>query len=160
MGSSMNADERNLRLNEIAVIEQEIEDLAVKLKELREQRIKLRKAFYDGRTGELRGSDSQLVMIGDIKPYIKQWIELYDRQHGKGGQLTLSERSTVSARLIRKIVNGSTNGKRFVTLQTADRLLRAAEMGEKVSELEWFPNTNGDWRKNPPQPPHSKFYEE
>ena len=166
MGGGMNEDERNERLNEIAQIEQEIEDTAVKLKMLREQRIRLRKAFYDGRTGELRGSDSQLVLIGDIRPFIKQWIELYDRQHGgRGGQLMLSERSTVSTRLIRRIINGGSsdgtyNNRRFVTLQTADRLLRAAEMGEKISDLEWFPPTNGDWRKNPPQPPPSKFYEE
>jgi hypothetical protein len=161
----MNNEERNRRLNEIAKIEQEIETKAVELKSLREQRIRLRKAFYDGRTGELRGSDSQLVMIGDIRPFIKQWIELYDRQHGRGGQLMLSERSTVSTRLIRRILNGGTsdgtyNNRRFVTLQTADRLLRAAEMGEKVTDLEWYPPTNGDWCKKPPQPPPSKFYEE
>ena len=156
----MNEADRNRRLNEIAEIEQEIEERAIELKKLRNKRHRLRKAFYDGRTGELRSSDTLLVMIGDIKPFIKQWIELYDRQHGNGGQLMLSERSAVSTRLIRKIVNGSTNGKRFVTLQTADRLLRAAEMGEKVTDLEWFPNRNGDWRNKPPQPPPTKYYEE
>lgn len=157
----MNEAEQNRRLNEIAKIEEQIETMATKLKKLREKRIRLRKAFYDGRTGELRGSDSQLVMIGDIREPIAQWIELYDRQHGgRGGQLMLSIRSTVSARLIRKIVNGSTNGKRFVTLQTADRLLRGADMGERISNLEWFSPTNGDWRKKPPQPPESKYYEE
>ena len=151
---------RDATLNLIATIEEEIEQVERRLKELRQERTRLRKRLYDGRTGELRGDDSLLVLRGDIRHWIVQWIELYDRQHGgKGGQLMLSERSNVSTRLIRSLVN-RTGERRFVSLQTADRLLRAAEMGEKVSDLEWFPNGNISTKPQVPEPPPTQYYEE
>lgn len=152
---------RDRTLNEIAAIEQEAEGLQERLKVLRERRTKLKKKLYDGRTDELRGSDSLLVLISDIRPAIQQWIELYDRQHGKGGQLLLAEKAVVSTRRIRSIVNGGQFAGRdthFVTLQTADRLFSAMGMGYKVKDLDWYPN--GTTRAPIPEPPQSQYYEE
>ena len=150
---------RDRTLNEIARIESEIAPIEAHLKQLKAERTRLKRVLYDGRTDELRGHDNLLVLMGDIRPFIKQWIELYDRQHGgQGGQLMLSVRSTVSTRLIRKIVNGTNNGQRFVTLQTADRLLQAANMSHRISDLDII--ANGSVRAVPPEPPQSQYYEE
>jgi hypothetical protein len=155
---------RDRTLNEIAAIELEAEALVAKLNELKERRAKLKKVIYEARTDELRGADSLLVLAADIRPMIKQWIELHDKQYGGGGQLILAERSNVSTRRIRAITNRTEfagREGRFVTLQTADRLLTAMDMGNRIADLDIVPN--GSVRKNGgrvPEPPQSNYYEE
>lgn len=154
-------DWRHNVLNEIAVIQTEIEKTVEHLQSLRKSRDRLRKKLYDGRTNELRGKDSLLVLISEVRPAIKQWIDLYDRQHGKGGQLLLAERSNVSTRRIRSIVNGTGfagRDGRFITLQTAERLLTGMDMGYRVADLEIY--ETGTLRPEIPQPPFSHFEEE
>ena len=150
-------DWRNNLLNEIASIEEEIEQADEHLKGLRANRTRLKKRLYDGKTGEPRGHDSLLVLRSDIRHAITQWIELYDRQHGKGGQLMLSERSKVSTRLIRSIVNRN-GDRRFISLQTADRLLQACNMSHLIPDLDVV--ENGGVRPVVPDPPFTHYTEE
>jgi hypothetical protein len=150
---------RDKLLNEIAATEETIEALELDLKELRAHRVQLKKKIYDGATGELRGYDNLLVLISDIRPSIQQWIELYNRQHGGGAQRTLAERAIVSGRLIRAIKNQGTNtsGGRFISLQTADRLLQACNLSHRISDLEVV--VNGSVRPKVPDPPYQHFEE-
>lgn len=148
---------------EIAELNSEIETVVQHLKNLRDRRNKKQKELYDGRTGEVRSGDSLIVLTSDLRKHVKNWCELYDRQHGIGGQSMLAEKAKVSSRLIRAILNpyssyGGTQEKRFVTLQTADRLLQAMNLTYLISDLDVFPNTR-EGRKIP-EPPFQHYAEE
>lgn len=151
---------RDETLAEIAKLDEEIKVLSSQLQELRDRRRKFQKTLWEGRTKEVRGSDTLLVMITDIKPYVTEWVENYNRDHGHGGQLMLSVRSRVSSRLIRHIIaypNGNNGRNDRVTLQSADRLMQACNVTHKMKDIRVIPKTR---KVNVPDPPESHFYEE
>lgn len=143
--------------SELTQVRQQIEAHKRKLIELRNRRKVLERKIYEPSTGELRGSDTLFVLSSEIRPQVIQWIELYNTQNGgKGGSSLLSDRSGVSTRLIRKVKNGS--GGNLITLQTADRLLTAMDMGYRIHDLTILEHKLK--KVIPPDAPYSKYEEE
>lgn len=104
----------------------------------------------------------EVVLISELRPYVKRWIELHEQQFGYDGITKLAEWARVSTQTINGILGKTPQGRaqRTVDLYIADKLLTKMNMTHVLQELMVYHRTIGRDKPLIPKAPESQYFEE
>ena len=119
--------------------------------------------MYDTPTFEARTGMGQglYVHTKHFMPAINKWIEDYNIEHGRGGQMILGRRASVSTKNLRSYNNGTIT---YAGMVTVDRLLTAIDRHDIFDGLPFKTavevKLGHGMVREIPEPPPTKYYED